>query len=282
MKSISSGLATHLQSELTTLAELIKITRTDGTIIAFTTHDADLTIDDVIYVADGSYKSSQLKQDSNLKANDYDVVGILASDLISFHDLEAGLYDYARIDISVCNWKDLSQGILRLRRGWFGEVSFVEGQYFVALRGIADLLSRRVGESYTPECRYDLGDSRCCVALASLSVTGSVTSVDSKRVFYDSSRMEDNGYFNDGKLTWLTGLNAGVSIDVNGWDLDSHCFTLWLSVPYEIQVGDTYSVTTGCDKRFATCRARFNNIVNYGGFPHLPGLGKLLLYPDNS
>ena len=118
--------------------------------------------------------------------------------------------------------------------------------------------------------------------IAYYRLAGCVTSVDSKRVFYDSSRMEDNGYFNDGKLTWLTGLNAGVSMDVNGWDLDSHCFTLWLSVPYEIQVGDTYSVTPGCDKRFATCRARFNNIVNYGGFPHLPGLGKLLLYPDNS
>lgn len=27
----------------------------------------------------------------------------------------------------------------------------------------------------------------------------------------------------------------------------------------------------GCDKRFATCRDKFGNGVNFRGFPHLPG-----------
>ena len=35
--------------------------------------------------------------------------------------------------------------------------------------------------------------------------------------------------------------------------------------------GDTFSVFAGCDKTFATCKAKFDNALNFRGFPHLPG-----------
>ena len=44
MKSISSALQAHLNGDLTTLAYLVKITRVDGTIKGFTTHDQNLTM----------------------------------------------------------------------------------------------------------------------------------------------------------------------------------------------------------------------------------------------
>jgi uncharacterized phage protein (TIGR02218 family) len=36
-------------------------------------------------------------------------------------------------------------------------------------------------------------------------------------------------------------------------------------------VGDIFSVEAGCDKTFATCKAKFSNALNFRGFPHLPG-----------
>jgi uncharacterized phage protein (TIGR02218 family) len=30
-------------------------------------------------------------------------------------------------------------------------------------------------------------------------------------------------------------------------------------------------VTAGCDKGFASCRDRFANVLNFRGFPHMPG-----------
>ena len=33
----------------------------------------------------------------------------------------------------------------------------------------------------------------------------------------------------------------------------------------------TFTVTAGCDKHLATCRAKFANTVNFRGFPHMPG-----------
>ena len=46
-----------------------------------------------------------------------------------------------------------------------------------------------------------------------------------------------------------------------------------------IAAGDTFTVTAGCDKQFATCHDRFDNVVNFRGFPHIPGNDFVVRYP---
>jgi hypothetical protein len=67
MKTIASSLQSHLDGELTTLAEIVKITQTDGVVKAFTTHDADLVVDGVTYKADGSISAGALDNAAALK-----------------------------------------------------------------------------------------------------------------------------------------------------------------------------------------------------------------------
>jgi uncharacterized phage protein (TIGR02218 family) len=38
-------------------------------------------------------------------------------------------------------------------------------------------------------------------------------------------------------------------------------------------------VSAGCDKSAATCRAKFSNLLNFRGFPHLPGEDWVTAYP---
>jgi uncharacterized phage protein (TIGR02218 family) len=45
-----------------------------------------------------------------------------------------------------------------------------------------------------------------------------------------------------------------------------------------IAPGDAFFVTAGCDKRFGTCRDRFNNVPNFRGFPHIPGNDFIMRY----
>ena len=47
--------------------------------------------------------------------------------------------------------------------------------------------------------------------------------------------------------------------------------TLFLSMPFPIQVGDTFSVYAGCDKRLTTCIDKFANVTNFRGEPYVPG-----------
>lgn len=84
----------------------------------------------------------------------------------------------------------------------------------------------------------------------------------------------DTGYFGYGVLTWLTGANAGRSEDVRLYQ-NGGIFTLALPMGYDIAIGDTYSVTPGCDKQISTCRTKFSNVVNFRGFPKVPGSDKL-------
>lgn len=280
MKTISSALQAHLGGELTTLAELVRITRQDGVVLGLTSHDKDLLVDGVTYFADGAFTGDKLVQNTEMKATDFDLAGYLDSEHITQADIEAGLYDHARVDMFLCNWADVAQGAVHLRRGWLGKVELSGTEYSASLRGFHDLLTRTVGETYTPECRFCLGDTRCGVDVGTYTVTGCVSAVTDRRVFRDTSRGEVKGYFDDGLLTWLDGANAGRQCEVCSWDLDNQTFTLWMPLVADVAVGDSYQVTAGCDKRYATCRNVFSNGLNYGGFPYLPGIGKILDYPD--
>ena len=42
--------------------------------------------------------------------------------------------------------------------------------------------------------------------------------------------------------------------------------------------GDGFTIRAGCDKRIATCAQKFGNVVNFRGFPHIPGQDTILRY----
>lgn len=279
MKTVSPALAAHLGSECATLATLVKITRVDGVVLGFTSHDNNLVVAGVTYQAATAFTASALESRMGLSTDNLDVFGLLDSTGISEADLNAGLYDHARVDVYMCNWADISQGTMQMRRGWLGEIKISNGSYQAELRGLTDLLQRPIGHVITPECRHNLGDDACTLHLATLTATGNVTSAASKTVFTDLARAESAGVFDYGLLTWTSGANNGLKMDVKAFAAGG-TFTLWLPMPNAVSVGDSYSVTQGCDKRFTTCKNTFNNAVNFGGFPHLPGIDKMLDYPE--
>ncbi len=45
-----------------------------------------------------------------------------------------------------------------------------------------------------------------------------------------------------------------------------------------VAIGDTFAIRAGCDKRLETCRAKFGNVVNFRGFPHIPGQDAVIRY----
>jgi uncharacterized phage protein (TIGR02218 family) len=166
MKSISSALAAHLASEVTTLATCWRVTRKDGQQFFFTDHDRNLAFDGNLYLASSGYSRSAIANDAGMAVDNLDVEGVLDHEQISEHDLRAGLFDHAEVHVFLVNWADLAQGKLRLRRGWFGEVHLTDqGLFRTELRGLTQALSVRIGELYSPECRADLGDHRCRVPI---------------------------------------------------------------------------------------------------------------------
>jgi uncharacterized phage protein (TIGR02218 family) len=81
-----------------------------------------------------------------------------------------------------------------------------------------------------------------------------------------------DGHFTGGRLIFTNGANAGFATEVkrHGREGAQALFQLWQAPAAPITPGDGFSVTPGCDKSFATCRAKFGNGANFRGFPHMP------------
>lgn len=177
MKTTSGGLAAHLLQTVTTIATLWRITRTDGVELYFTDHDADITFDSNTYLAASGYKRTAITNNVSLSVDNVDVQGVFTEAGLTEEDLRVGLYDYADVRMMFINWADTSQGVLKEKRGKLGEVSATpQGYYQAELRGMSQLLSQNLVESYTSECRTDLGSTKCKIPIQP-SVLGRAASV---------------------------------------------------------------------------------------------------------
>lgn len=96
-------------------------------------------------------------------------------------------------------------------------------------------------------------------------------------------------WFNGGVVFWESGANAGIlkPMEVRDFVADdgvtiTQDIELFSDMPFSIQVGDKARIIPGCDKRFATCIAKFANWKRFMGEPYIPGADTLGQYPDAS
>jgi uncharacterized phage protein (TIGR02218 family) len=282
MRTIPPALQAKLDSGVTTLCRCWLITRADGITQGFTDHDEDIVIDGVTCRAGSGLSGSEATQAFGLAVTGSEISGALSDETLNEHDLAAGRYDAASVALWLVDWSEPTLKVL-LAKGTLGEVTR-EGLAFTAeVRGLSQPLAEESGRLFAAACSADLGDARCRIDLNDPAYrgNGAVAAVAGTSAFTTSglSGFAD-GWFTGGKLTFTGGANTGVSIDVkthrNGGDVS---FQLWQAMPETIAAGDTFVVTAGCDKRFATCRDRFANTANFRGFPHIPGNDFVFSYP---
>lgn len=268
-KTVSVALKAHMAQEVTTLATCWKITRADATVFGFTTASSDLVFSGVTYAAASGHTASNIHTSSGLNVDNLEVASVFDSAAITEADIEAGKWDFAAVEIFVVNYNDLTMGSMTLRSGWLGQIQSGRSGFTAELRGLAQKLQQTIGRVYSPGCNATLGDARCAVVLAGYTITGAATAVTSNREFTDSGIAQATAYFDGGLLTWLTGLNAGYAMEVK--TQVTTLVTLQQAMPNTVTIGDTYSLVAGCDKTLDTCVSKFNNVINFRGFPHVPG-----------
>jgi len=274
MKTVSANLKAHLQGEVLTVCTLWKITRADAQVFGFTDHSRDITYLGQVYSASSGYVPSSIKTTATLSVDNLDLKSVLSSASITEVDVRAGLWDFATVEIMVVNYKALADGHMMLRKGWTGNVRTGRSAFVAELRGMMQALQQTAGRIYSAACDVALGSTKCGITLASFTVTGTVTSSGGTTSFTDTSRGEADRYFEGGLVTWTAGDNDGYSMEVKSFA--SGVFALQQPMPNAIAIGDTYSVSAGCDKSLDTCVDKFSNAVNFRGFPHLPGKDRLV------
>jgi uncharacterized phage protein (TIGR02218 family) len=206
----------------------------------------------------------------------------LSGDTLNEDDLAAGRFDAAAVELWLVDWSDPDLRVL-LAKGALGEVKRDGAAFTAEVRGLSERLSQTCGRLYTATCSADLGDSRCKIDLSNAAFHGSgtVTAVTAAAAF-SASGLDgfDDGWFIAGKLTFAGGANDGLAVEVKRHvKSGAVTFELWLQMPQPIAPGDSFTVTAGCDKHFPTCHDKFNNVVNFRGFPHIPGNDFVIRYP---
>ena len=280
-KSISIPLKADYALGSTTVARCWKATRKDGFILAVTTCARDLLFEGVLYRAAEGFIPKAISQEASAAVANTEVEGALSDDITEL-EFEAGKWDGATVEVFEVNYRALVNGKLWIATATMGDIKVTRSAFNAELRGLAQKLQKVVGRVVTKGCPWVFGSispnawtAACNKDLGPLTVTGTLTSVTDLRTFSDSGRTEVDDWFGAGVITFLTGANAGQSLEI--YSYGSGVFVTHLPFLNNPAVGDTYSVTPGCRKRFTEdCRNKWANTNNYGGFDLLPGPDSVL------
>jgi uncharacterized phage protein (TIGR02218 family) len=279
------------------------LTRLDGVELKFTDADEPITLEDGLeYLPAGGANSSARRKAVDLGSQDVELLGVLSSAAITHADLAAGKYRGAEIQLYLVDKRRPWAGAWHHHTFWVGETKFNHDQWTASIEGFSERLGQESGNVASKHCHHELGakfglpaEVGCHLDLAALTTTGhTITDVEvlsPRTTFYVApSLSEADGHFNLGKIIWQTGDNAGTFSR-----LDSHLsvggreeFYLFLETSLDIQVGDTFDLAPGCNKQagittdnpIGDCKLKYDNFLDFGGEPRIPGTGKLLGQPN--
>lgn len=275
MKNISPELKAEYQKGSKTIARCWRFERKDGAVFTVTTCAQNLLINNELYLSRDGVNPTAIEQQADASVPNSEVNGTLNTDFATEEDILGGLWDGASVLIFEVNYRNLSQGRLVLQSGTLGDVSVGRQSFKAEVRGTAQYLQQTVGEVYTQTCTANLGDERCKVDIEALRVSGTVTGVSSRMEFESDVSGFASDYFGAGVITWEDGDNAGFSMEIDSYS--SPDFGLNLPMPFNIKTGDTFTVIPGCRKRvIEDCKTKFSNILNFRGFPYVPGPDSVL------
>jgi uncharacterized phage protein (TIGR02218 family) len=271
MRDVPAGLAGHLAQGATTLCRCWSLTRRDGLVLGFTDHDRPLAFGGVTFAAATGLEAAETSAELGFAIGGGEVFGALAAAGLNEADLARGLYDDARVAVWLVNWAAVEQRLL-LETGFVGEIRRSDSGFTAEVRGLAKAFDEERGRLFTRSCAADLGDARCGVVLT--PVPGVVAGTDGRiGVVAPGLGSWPDDHFSGGRLVFTSGGNVGFTTEIKRHSARDGvvALQLWQPPPQPIAIGDAFTVTPGCDKSFATCRAKFSNGLNFRGFPHIPG-----------
>ena len=286
MAGQSEAFLAHAAQGLTTLCRAWAITRTDGQSFGFTDHDRDLAFEGVVFRADTGLTAAALAQSTGLSVDNTEALGALSHASVREDEIEAGRFDGAEVRAWVVNWADVDVRWLQFR-GTIGEIRRAGGAFQAELRGLTEALNRPLGRIYQKPCTAVLGDRQCRFALDTPGYRheGPVDRIEDGRVFeWDALPGFEAGWFQRGRLDVLDGEAAGLwgAIKSDRFESGARRIELWEPIRTVMSPETSVRLTAGCDKRFDTCRLKFNNLLNFQGFPDLPNEDWVMAYPTQA
>lgn len=172
---------------------------------------------------------------------------------------------------------DVSPGIV----GWFaGVINEVQAGRFsvdITVNDTLQLLNVQMPRNILQSgCVHALYDAGCTLLKSDNTYSGTITSGVTALALAATALSQASGYFALGIITFTSGVLNGSAYAISAFaSTVVTAVAPWATLP---SVGDTFTITPGCDKAQATCSsAKFkigasfaSNLPHYRGAPYVP------------
>ncbi|MEI4469839.1 DUF2163 domain-containing protein [Frigidibacter sp. MR17.24] len=278
-------LLARLATGETTVCRCWRLVRRDGAVYGFTDHDRDLAFEGTTFLAETGITARALLQTTGLAIDNTEAAGALSGAALTEEEIVAGRFDGAGITAWLVDWEMPAARMVEFA-GSLGELSRGEGAFRAELRGLSVPLNEVIGRAYLPRCGAVVGDGRCRVDLSQPAFRheATVAAVEGDTVlWFDPGTTEGfaDRWFEKGRVEVLSGAAAGLwaSVKTDRLSATGRRVELWQGLRAPLVAGDVVRVTAGCDKLAETCRVKFGNMLNFRGFPTIPGEDWLMVVP---
>jgi uncharacterized phage protein (TIGR02218 family) len=218
-------------------------------------------------------------------------------------DVLAGKWDFAQVEVFSACWDDPAMGELVHFFGQLGEITHYETHFKAEGNGLLAQLSQETGVVTSRSCRVkDFRDSECGHTASTVTISDTAFTIVHPEVtavmgISVGTGFPDKGtfivqvdtltgtqpipadFFLNGKITALTGRNAGVSREISTSTVANvglNILTIETKRPFPFadsvaEEANTYQLIAGCSRTVEDCR-KFGNIINFRGEPFVPNL----------
>lgn len=243
--------------------EVYKFDREGIKIWRYTSADRDVTLEGNVYLA-APIKRNNIEGSQDVERTALKITMPADAD---FPEQFLASPPTDRIMVEVRRFHFLDSEIAFL---WVGRVVNVEHKEFEAIilcESVVSSLKRpTLRRVYQTSCPHLLYGPECMLAAASFAVPATLSSASGVQLTSAAFGALATGYLTGGyvELTLESNVNRAFVVSHSG-------STITTGLPLQgAAVGSVVTAYPGCDHSIATCRTKFSNVLNYGGFPHIP------------
>lgn len=196
----------------------------------------------------------------------FDDIGPLLAD-----DIKRGAWRGATITCWVARSADPSDREIIID-GFIGTTQFTDrlvGSIEITTKAdaVADIFLLTI----QPMCSFNFGDPDTCgVDLAPLTLAATVASVTDTGKFTITVTNPSGLDFTHGKVSFTSGANDGYVDWARNWTVGTALVELVNGTPFDIEIGDSLTISAGCDlTRNGGCK-KYNNLNRFPGQDYTP------------
>ncbi|MEI6730624.1 MAG: DUF2163 domain-containing protein [Pseudomonadota bacterium] len=290
MKTASAPLLALLNSKKFCVARLYKISLINGSTLYYTSCDVNISYGGNVYISGKQnallFETPQGRPHTSWKIGlevdtlDFEVIpnGATINGQAFMQAVVQGVFDGAEITVSNAYWSSqayvepiIPTDVIITFVGRIAEIDASRNMAKINVNSHLELLTQNMPrEIYQSGCANNLYGAACSAVAASFATSSTVASGGTASSI-NATLAAASGYYNSGKITFTSGINAGLSRTIKNYTAGTPS-NLTLIAPFSSApaIGDGFVVYAGCDKTQATCAGRFGNLANFRGFPYIP------------